>query len=340
MFIPSISKYVVEMALVLGSLCLAASQFLLYDATHAIATLSIFLAAGTRVAPAILRLQHGAIIIKSNAAVAKNTLTLWQRLASSEDNSLFVKNGSKITNQKFSPNLKLVNVSFKYPGSDSFVLSNINLVVKEGEMLAIAGQSGAGKSTLVDLMLGVLEPTSGSVLLSDLPPSTATENFEGLISYVPQEVLIVDGTIKENVALGYEASAVEDKKVFEALRMAQLDDFVSSQESGIEHIIGERGTNLSGGQRQRLGLARALYSQPKILILDEATSSLDGQTEANVTDMLLTLKGSLTLIVIAHRLSTIKDAERIIYLEDGEVISEGNFQKVEREVPGFGDIST
>ena len=337
MFIPSISKYVVEMALVLGSLCLAATQFLMYDATHAIATLSIFLAAGTRVAPAILRLQQGAVVIKSNVAVASNTLLLWKNLNTVQDRSLNSIEMQALDVKDFSPTFSLKNVNFSYPNSVDPILEDINLVINEGEMLAIAGQSGSGKSTLVDLMLGVLEPTNGSILLSGMPPSMATEIFSGLISYVPQEVLIIDGSIKENVALGFENEVIDEKKVRDALQMAQLEEFVLNQDNGIDHLIGERGTNLSGGQRQRLGLARALYTQPKILILDEATSALDGQTEANVTEMLLALKGSITLVVIAHRLSTIKDAGRIIYLEGGRIASEGDFKKVGSEIPGFGE---
>jgi ABC-type bacteriocin/lantibiotic exporter with double-glycine peptidase domain len=339
MFIPSISKYVVEMALVIGSLCLAATQFLMYDATHAIATLSIFLAAGTRVAPAILRLQQGAVVIKSNVAVASSTLLLWKNLNTVQDRSLSSIEAQALAAKDFSPTFSLKNVNFSYPNSVDPILKDINLVINEGEMLAIAGQSGSGKSTLVDLMLGVLEPTNGSILLSGMPPSVATEIFSGLISYVPQEVLIIDGSIKENVALGFENEIVDEKKVRDALQMAQLEEFVLNQDNGIDHLIGERGTNLSGGQRQRLGLARALYTQPKILILDEATSALDGQTEANVTEMLLALKGSITLVVIAHRLSTIKDAGRIIYLEGGRIASEGDFKKVESEIPGFGEKS-
>jgi len=338
MFIPSISKYVIEMSLVLGSLALAASQFLLYDATHAIATLSIFLAAGTRVAPAILRLQQGSVIVKSNTAVAADTLLLWKELNGNRDALSSSTNLMPMSRDEFSPTVILENVSFSYPNSVEYILKNINLTIQEGEMLAIAGKSGSGKSTLVDLMLGVLQPTKGSVLLSGISPSIAVEHFSGLISYVPQDVLIIDGTIRENVALGFEDVLIDDQKVIEALNKSQLAEFVESQELGIELVIGERGTNLSGGQRQRLGLARALYTQPRILILDEATSALDGQTEANVTKMLLNLKGTITLVVIAHRLSTIRNASRIIYIENGQIISEGNFAKVESEVPHFGEI--
>jgi len=336
MFIPTISKYVIEMSLVVGSLILAAAQFLLFDALHAISILAVFLAAGARVAPAILRLQHGAIQIKTNLAVATETLNLWSRTNSSDVAIEAKLPDYSVAPSVFSPSVSLKNVSFRYPGADDFTIKDINLEIHPGEMVAIAGSSGAGKSTLVDLILGVLEPTHGEALLSNIPPSVALRSFTGRISYVPQDVLIIDGTIKSNVALGYPEEEVSDDQVWESLRAAHLDNFVSQLPEGILHVIGERGTNLSGGQRQRLGLARGLFTKPKILVLDEATSALDGQTEAGITEMLLGLRGSITLIVIAHRLSTIRDAERILYLKGGVVAAEGSFAEVENLIPEFG----
>ncbi len=338
-FIPMISKYVIEMTLVMGSLVLAASQFLLFDALQAISILSIFLAAGARVAPAILRMQQGAIQIRSNMAVATQTLDLWARFNVSAHPREQVGNETIHDESSFKPSVSLKNVSFRYPESDVFTLKEINLEIRPGDFIAIAGSSGAGKSTLVDLILGVLEPTLGEVLLSNVQPSLAISAFEGRISYVPQDVLIVDGTVKTNVALGYPNEEINDEQVWESLRSAQLDVFVSELSKGINHEIGERGTNLSGGQRQRLGLARALYSKPGILVLDEATSALDGQTESGVTEMLLELRGEVTLIVIAHRLTTIQEAQRIIFIKDGVIAAEGSFAEVERIIPEFGKSS-
>ena len=340
MFIPTISKYVVEMSLVMGSLILAAAQFLLFDALQAISILSVFLAAGARVAPAILRLQHGAIQIKSNLAVATETLNLWTQVNSSEQSHRGNSPDELVTSLTFTPSVSLKNVAYRYPSAEEFTLKGIDLEIKPGEMVAIAGLSGAGKSTLVDLILGVLEPTQGEVLLSKIPPEVAIRNFTGQISYVPQDVLIIDGTIKSNVALGYSDEDVTDESVWDSLRAAHLDSFVSQLPGGINHIIGERGTNLSGGQRQRLGLARGLFTKPKILVLDEATSALDGQTEANITEMLLGLKGSMTLIVIAHRLSTIQDVERVVFLKEGVIAAEGTFLEVEALIPEFGKVRT
>lgn len=338
MFIPTISKYVIEMSLVMGALILAAAQFLLFDALQAISILAVFLAAGARVAPAILRLQQGAIQIKSNLAVATETLNLWIKVNTS-DQSVEVHSNDKFSNNvNFTPRVSLRNVAYRYPSAEAFTIKGINLEVNPGEIVAIAGSSGAGKSTLVDLILGVLEPTDGEVLLSNIPPAIAIRNFTGQISYVPQDILIIDGTIKSNVALGFAEEGINDDQVWESLRAAHLETFVRQLPEGIDHVIGERGTNLSGGQRQRLGLARGLFTKPKILVLDEATSALDGQTEANITEMLLGFKGSITLIVIAHRLSTIQEVERILFLKDGKIAAEGTFEEVERLIPEFGNV--
>ncbi|CAN2170520.1 SunT ABC-type bacteriocin/lantibiotic exporters, contain an N-terminal double-glycine peptidase domain [Candidatus Nanopelagicaceae bacterium] len=334
MFIPTISKYVIEMSLVIGSLLLAATQFLLFDAVHAISILSIFLAAGSRIAPAILRLQQGAIQIRSNIAVAASTLELWKKI---QPNSSVSEGLSEDDHQEdlFDASVEIRNVSFIYPNATVPTLENMNLTVKSGEMLAIVGASGAGKTTLVDLILGVLTPSQGTVSISGIDPEKAIKAFKGKISYVPQDVLIVDGSVRENVALGYPNSEISDEDVWDALNAAQLDNFVKTLPMQLNHQIGERGANLSGGQRQRLGLARGLYTKPKLLVLDEATSALDGDTEANITQMLHSLRGEITLFVIAHRLSTIKDAERIIYLEQGQIIAEGDFSQIQIQVPNF-----
>ncbi len=333
MFIPSISKYVVEMTLVVGALVLAASQFLVSDAIHAISTLSIFLAAGTRIAPAVLRMQQGAIQIKSNIAVSSNTLQLWKRITALEEQNSLVKTEPHRGSEEFVPSISLRNVSFRYPNQEILMFENLDFQIEPGEMVAIVGSSGAGKTTLVDLMLGVLEPTSGEALISKISSNMAIIQYAGSISYVPQDILVIDGTIRSNVGLGFPDENVRDDDIWEALRVAQLDDFVRTLPSGLDHEIGERGTNLSGGQRQRLGLARGMFTKPKLLVLDEATSSLDGTTEAGVTDMLKGLRGEVTIVVIAHRLSTIIDVERIIYLDEGRILAEGNFESLRLRVP-------
>ena len=181
----------------------------------------------------------------------------------------------------------------------------------------------------------MLNPSSGSTLISGLPPIEAVSKWPGAIAYVPQDIFISNGTIRENVSLGYPLHEATDDLVLEALQIAQLDSFVASLPLGIDTPVGDRGARLSGGQRQRLGIARAMFTKPRLLVLDEATSALDGVTEASISDSINVLKGRVTLVLIAHRLSTVLNADKIAYLSEGKVISVGTFDEVRSSVPDF-----
>jgi ABC-type multidrug transport system fused ATPase/permease subunit len=175
------------------------------------------------------------------------------------------------------------------------------------------------------------------VQISGLPPLLAVAKWPGAISYVPQDVLIAAGTIRENVALGYPNEEATDELVLGALKVAQLDEFVSDLPEGIDTQVGERGARISGGQRQRLGIARAMFTNPHLLVLDEATSSLDGKTEASISHAIHSLRGFTTVVIIAHRLSTIRNVDRVVYLLDGRVLASGTFDEVRKAVPDFDD---
>jgi ABC-type multidrug transport system fused ATPase/permease subunit len=168
-----------------------------------------------------------------------------------------------------------------------------------------------------------------------MSPSDVIKKWPGAISYVPQDVLVINSTIRENVVLGFESGLIEDREVWEALRIAQLDDFVRSLPDGLDNHVGERGTMLSGGQRQRLGIARAMFTNPQLLVMDEATSSLDGKTESDLGEAILQLKGKVTVILIAHRLSSIRNVDKVIYLDKGAVIAQGTFDELRVSVPEF-----
>jgi ABC-type multidrug transport system fused ATPase/permease subunit len=187
----------------------------------------------------------------------------------------------------------------------------------------------------VDLILGVLHANSGQIKINDCTPSDAIRKWPGSIAYVPQDISIISGSIRQNVALGYPDEEIDDDFVWNALKIAQLADTVQMYDTKLSAFVGEDGHQLSGGQRQRLGLARALYTQPQVLILDEATSALDGITEENVTKEIANLKGSVTIIIVAHRLSTVRSADQILYLEDGVMIASGSFEFVRNIVPNF-----
>ena len=334
-FLPYIGKYVIETTVILGALAISALQFAISDAAQAVATLSIFLAAGTRIAPAVLRMQQSGIQLKSALGSAAPTLDLISELgghSSVEDSNEI---GPQFSYPGFIANIELRDIGYTYPDSEQSALNGINLDIKDGEFVAIVGSSGAGKSTLADLVLGLLVPTQGKVLISGRKPQDSIREWSGAIAYVPQDVLIVNGTIRENVALGYPKESISAANVERAIRVSQLDEFVLSLPDGLETRVGERGAKLSGGQRQRLGIARALYSNPRLIILDEATSALDGKTEADLSAAITRLKREVTVVMIAHRLSTVRDADKILYLEQGKGLALGNFEEVREKVPEF-----
>jgi ABC-type multidrug transport system fused ATPase/permease subunit len=231
----------------------------------------------------------------------------------------------------------LKEVTFAYPGSLGIAVDDASLSIGQGEIVAIVGPSGAGKTTLVDILLGVISPDSGSVFISGLNPQLAVAQWPGAISYVPQDVVITNGTIRENVAMGYPKLLASDELVYRALETAQLKKLVQSLDLGLESYVGDRGAKLSGGQRQRLGIARALLTNPKLLVLDEATSALDGETENQISSAINELKGSVTVVLIAHRLSTVRSADRVIYMQNGKILAEGRFEEVRERVPNFDE---
>lgn len=333
-FMPSISKYVIEISVVITAVLFSAFQFWVNDASRAVATLAIFLAATTRIAPAVLRLQQNTIMMKSSIASAQPTLDLLRDLGWGKDTIEewiepdFIYDG-------FRPTVEMKNVSFKYPGQSAEVITEIDLAIPNGSFVGLVGPSGAGKSTLVDLFLGVLEPDRGAVLISGVTPQEAIKRFPGAIAYIPQEVVVVNGSIRKNVVLGFDENLIPDQYVWEALRIAHLDEYVKSLPDGLSAPVGDRGTRLSGGQRQRLGIARAMVTKPKLLVLDEATSALDGELELNIGEAIQGMKGDVTIIMIAHRLSTVRECDLVVYISEGKIINSGTFEQLKKLVPEF-----
>jgi ABC-type multidrug transport system fused ATPase/permease subunit len=313
---------------------IGAAQFILQDAAHAVATLAIFLAAGTRIAPAVLRVQQGSIQVRSSIGQAAPTLELIEELGDADLNKN-TDDSVDIEHSGFESNISASGLTLTYPGKNSPAISNISIDIPRGTSVALVGPSGAGKTSFVDLLLGVLTPDQGNVKISGVSPLIAVAKWPGAVSYVPQDVVISTGTIRENVALGYPLGVASDKLVNSAIKIAHLDDFIMEIQTGIDSQVGERGTKISGGQRQRLGIARAMFTRPHLLVLDEATSALDGETEAAISDAIHELRGSTTVVMIAHRLSTIKMADVVVYLEAGGIRATGTFEEVRALVPDF-----
>ena len=333
-FMPNISKYVLESVVIFGSLVIAAIQFLTQDATRAVAVLAVFLAAGTRIAPAVLRLQQAAIQIKSSLGSAIPTLDLIESLENYSPQP-DETNECEFSYPNFIPQIEISNLNFCYPNSELDTISEVSLIIPEGSSVAFVGPSGAGKTTLIDLVLGLLEPKSGKVTLSGIDPIQAIKTWPGAISYVPQDVIIINGTIRDNVTLGFPKESQRDFEIIRSLKIAQLWSFVENLPNGLDTQVGERGSKMSGGQRQRLGIARALFTNPKLLVLDEATSSLDGMTELGISKAVEALSGEVTVVIIAHRLTTVRNVDRVIYLDKGKIVSTGSFDFVRSQVPDF-----
>jgi len=331
-FIPNISKYVIEITLVAGGVGISAIQFLMHDAIQAVSTLAVFLAAASRIAPAILRLQSGSLAIKSSIGIARSTLELIEALSPLTDRVVATRK-LEVNHIDFRPSVSLIDVSFSYHNSSDPTLSNLFLEISPGSQVAIVGPSGAGKSTLVDLILGLRRNETGQIYIGGLSPGEAIKKWPGAISYVPQNVYVSDSTILSNVAFGYEDICMD--QVWDALEIAQLSEFVKSLPLGVHTLVGESGNLVSGGERQRLGIARALYTKPKLLILDEATSSLDAQTEVAISKAMSRLRGDATIIMIAHRLSSVKNADQVVYLQNGNIVAKGTFSDVKSAVPDF-----
>ena len=340
-FIGMLPKYVFEAALVAGGLSLAGVLFATQDAVAAVGTLALFLAAGTRVMPSLLRLQGSALSLRAAAGAAGPTFDLARDLGHPQDSPTAKQPRRPATDferlalRDFEPSIVLRSVTFTYPGQRAPALNGISLSVPAGASLALVGRSGAGKSTLADVILGLLIPNTGQASVGGMDPQECLVTWPGALAYVPQDVSIVKGTIRSNVALGLPTDVVDDGMVWEALRRAHLDDYLREQREGLDTVIGERGVRLSGGQRQRLGIARALYTRPRLLVLDEATSSLDAQAEQAIAETLRDLEGEVTTIVIAHRLSTVRDVDELVYLDSGQVAGRGTFKDLVDTVPDF-----
>ena len=326
-FLPNISKYTIEISVILGIAVVAGIQFYLFDSNRAIAVISVFLAASSRIAPAIIRLQQNVILVKSSLSAAKPTFDLIDELNGVEELER-VETVISTNHTDFSPRVKLSNLKFTYSDATENTIQDISLEISEGKFIAFVGPSGGGKSTLIDLILGLLAPSSGSISISGLTPVDAIKKWPGSIGYVPQDVFIENSTVKENICLGFNPESVSDDLVWQALQLADLSDFVKGLEGQLSYRISDAGKNLSGGQRQRLGIARALLTKPKIVIFDEATSALDAETENRVSESILKLTGECTVIFIAHRLSVVRSADMIYYIDKGKIISQGTFEEL------------
>ena len=280
-----------------------------------ISIISLFVGAAFRLLPSVNKILNSLQTI-SFAVPIINILHREVILVNQNENSKYILDKTL----EFNNYIAIKNLSYQYDKSDKLVLNNINIQIKKGELVGIIGKTGSGKSTLINLLIGLLKPTNGDILIDNLSIYTNTTSWQKSIGYVPQNIYLTDDTIKNNIAFGIENENIDDNKINNAIKLAQLENYISNLENGIDTIVGERGVKISGGERQRIGIARALYNNPPILILDEATSSLDIKTESEFMLAINNLHKLKTIVIIAHRLSTIEKCDVVYEVKNTEIL--------------------
>jgi len=351
MWIQQVPKYMLEIAMLVGAAGLLFAGRVLTSSDQIVPILAIYLTAAGRIFPSLLRVQSSIFSLQSRQHYASMAHELLEDLEIVEPDSSCLKPKDSVASERIesiqanplkaqakklaTSSLELKKVTFRFPNSETDVLKNLSFQIRPGEKLAIVGPSGAGKSTLCDILLGLLNPTSGEAVIGSKPAATWVNENPGKVSYLPQEVTLINGTLLENVCLGIERADIDWDAFSRATNRAQLSEVIEQMEDGVETDLGVGGSSLSGGQKQRVGLARALYTEPDILIMDEATSALDAETEFEVMNALGDLGHHTTVITIAHRLSSIRKIPRIIYLDSGLVLGDGDLIQIRKKISRF-----
>lgn len=333
LFFQMLPRQFLDLAFVLGAALMAGLLFATRSVDEALVGVGLFLAASFRLVAPLNRVMSAVTVSRTaEPAITQviDDLALLEEVAAPPE----VGDAAPLSPRP----IEVRDVHYRYGPDLPEVLKGISLRIEPGDDVAIVGATGAGKTTLLDIVLGVLHPQIGDVLVGDAPIASCRTSWQLSIGYVPQQVILIDETIRANVAFGIDPDKVDDGLIWDALRLAQIDGFVSGLERGLNTLVGELGSRLSGGQRQRLGLARALYHQPAVLVLDEATSSLDAGTEARVIDTIAELRGKLTIITVSHRLSTLKHCDRVYFLRDGHIGSVGSFDHLRENEPEFARL--
>ncbi|GAB2546984.1 ABC transporter ATP-binding protein [Brachybacterium huguangmaarense] len=330
-FLGAVPRFIIDIALIGGVILIGTVAYIQGGMAPALTAVAVFGIGGYRMVPAITALQAQSNQMNASLthaeAVVRDIRDAERYRSHAEHIGLEALDGDPRA-------LRFWDVGFTYPGATTPAICAIDLTIPIGSTFAVVGASGAGKSTLIDLLLGLLTPSSGRIELDEQNLEDVLAAWRQRVGYVPQDVAIFDGTIAQNVSLTW-GDDVDEVRVRDALAQAQLLETVLARSDGIHERVGERGIALSGGERQRLGIARALYVRPLVLVLDEATSSLDTATEAAVTDALTSLRGEVTVISVAHRLSTIRGYDQVCFMKDGRIVALGAFDDVVAAVPDF-----
>ncbi len=332
-FLAAVPRFVFDAAIIGGFIVVGGGAYLTNggDMTATLSAVAVFGVAGFRLVPSLTGFQG--VLTRTATAAPYVELVI----ADIEESKVYHADRETLGRDPLPHDpraLRLDAVTFAFPGSEVPAVRGVSLDIPLGSTVGIAGASGAGKSTLVDLLLGLLTPTAGTIRIDDVPLAEVLRAWRTNVGYVPQDVTLFDGSIAQNIALTW-SDDYDRARVERAARRAQLWNVIEARADGLDARVGERGLSLSGGQRQRLGIARALYNDPLVLVLDEATSALDTRTEADVAEAIRELRGDVTVIAVAHRLSTIRDSDQVIFMQDGEIGAQGTFDEVVSSNPSF-----
>jgi ABC-type multidrug transport system fused ATPase/permease subunit len=344
-YLGGMPRHIIETSLLVGIGIFVVSQALTGDIVESAATVGVFLSGGFRLTAALLPLQSALLAINGvipAATKAHEILNLrpdsprdWSKLNSIEG-EISTKQDPDEPASPFG--VKFESVSFNYPDTDKPALKNLTFEIEAGTQVAIMGPSGAGKSTIADLICMVLKPSSGKVYRTDMAGIQNQSKQFSNVSYVPQRPGLVSGSILENVAIAEDVNRVDRGKVLEALHLAHLSELINELPDGLDTVLGKLQDGLSGGQLQRLGLARALYARPGLLVMDEATSALDAVSEAEIQLALDEMRGKVTVVLIAHRLNTIQNADKVILIENGQILDSGTFSQLVSNNPSVENV--
>lgn len=341
--INKVPKYLIEIIAFGGLLVIILFLLIRGEGLEQVLPLTgLYAFAGYRLKPQIMQVFKGVTSLRYNAPALQS---LYEDLKLDAD--LTVQSStSPSPNQPneplhFEETLELDSVNYSYPNSNQRVIKDLNLTINANSSVAFAGETGAGKTTIADLILGLLRPTDGKILVDGT--EITDENllsWQANLGYVPQDIYLQDVTVRNNIAFGVDSEEVDHEKVVKAAKMANIHDFiVDEMPDGYDTVVGERGVRVSGGQSQRVGIARALYHDPEVLVLDEATSDLDNVTERKVHEAIENVAQAKTLIVIAHRLSTIESSDKIFFLDHGRIVDSGSYGELVETSPEFRDMA-
>ncbi len=302
--------------------------------------LGMFAVAAIRLMPSATRIANGLAQLRfhySAAEIIYNELRITADGRLPNANAVLTRDPS--SPPRFQRSITLEHLSYRYPSMSQPAIHDISLEIPRGHWVGLIGPTGAGKTTLVDLMLGLFIPTSGQILVDGRDLQDDVYGWQRIIGYVPQDIYLMDDTVRRNVAFGVPDQDIDDQRVWKALQAAQVDGLVCSLPGGLDAMVGERGDRLSGGERQRLGIARALYHDPQVLVVDEGTANLDRETEAAIVHTLARLRGRKTIIVVAHRLPLVRDCDHIYLIRQGRVQNSGAYSDLLSTDPSFREFA-